>query len=122
MGYDLHALLSAPVTIRSQQRILISTGVALELPIGWEAQIRSRSGLARKHGIIVLNAPGTIDSDYRGEIGVLLINHGCKVYTINPLDRIAQLVFAQYEAPCLTSVAWLSATDRGTGGFGSTGT
>ena len=119
-GLDLHAKISA--TLRKGERILIPTGVKIALPFGVEAQVRSRSGLALKHGIAVLNAPGTIDADYRGEIGVILINHGCEDFHITRGDRIAQLVFAKVEMLDFSEVELLLATARDAGGFGSTGT
>jgi len=120
-GADIRAAITEPVTLDPGARALIPGGFALALPDGFEAQVRPRSGLALKHGITVLNAPGTIDADYRGEVGVILINHGDTPFTIQRGDRIAQLVIA----PCLQA-AWqvessLNTTSRGTGGFGSTG-
>jgi dUTP pyrophosphatase len=120
-GMDLHANIDQPVTIQPGQREIISTGLFLELPEGYEAQIRPRSGLAFKHGITVLNSPGTIDADYRGEIKVLLINHGQEAFEINDGERIAQMVIAEY-----TSIQWeettqLNDTERGEGGYGSSG-
>lgn len=100
---------------------LIKTGIALEIPVGYEVQIRSRSGLALKSGISVLNAPGTIDSDYRGEIGVILMNHNDYVYHVHKGDKIAQMVIAQHETAYFFSQDELSTTERGQGGFGSTG-
>ena len=102
-------------------RLLIPTGLAIELPFGFEAQIRPRSGLAFKHGVTVLNSPGTIDSDYRGEIGVLLINHGKEIFQIQRGDRIAQIVFAPVIQAELRSAQELTSTERNQGGFGSTG-
>lgn len=120
-GMDLRANLDAPVTLAPLGRALIKTGLFMELPIGLEAQVRPRSGLAYKHGISVLNAPGTIDADYRGEIGVILVNLSDTPFTVEDGERIAQLVIAEY-----TQIQWepthtLSATERGAGGFGSTG-
>lgn len=103
------------------KRALVKTGVAIQLPKGWEAQVRSRSGLAYKHGVAVLNSPGTIDEPYRGEIGVILINHGEEPYTISVGDRIAQLVLRRTEEVIPVFVDELTETNRGTGGFGSTG-
>lgn len=103
------------------KRALVKTGVAIQLPKGWEAQVRSRSGLAYKHGVAVLNSPGTIDEPYRGEIGVILINHGDEPYTISVGDRIAQLVLRRTEDVIPVFVDELTETNRGTGGFGSTG-
>jgi dUTP pyrophosphatase len=99
----------------------IPTGLALAIPEGFEAQVRPRSGLAAKHGVTVLNSPGTIDSDYRGEIEIILINHGKEPFTVKPGDRIAQLVFAPVQAAVFEETASLSRSERGTGGFGSTG-
>lgn len=120
-GMDLRAFLDAPITLLPLQRALIKTGLFLEIPKGYEAQIRPRSGLAFKHGITVLNSPGTIDADYRGEIGVLLINLSNTPFTIEDGERIAQLVFAEYKSVCLTQVTVLEESQRGSGGFGSTG-
>lgn len=103
------------------KRALVKTGVAIQLPKGWEAQVRSRSGLAYKHGVAVLNSPGTIDEPYRGEIGVILINHGEEPYVISVGDRIAQLVLRRTEDVIPVFVDELTETNRGTGGFGSTG-
>lgn len=120
-GIDLRAAISEPITLQPLQRTLVKTGLFLELPAGTEAQVRPRSGLALKQGITVLNAPGTIDADYRGEIGVILINLGAETAVISPGDRIAQLVFARYEQAVFEEVNELTATARGAGGFGSTG-
>lgn len=120
-GMDLRASLSAPITLRPLQRELVPTGLFIELTPGTEAQIRPRSGLALKHGVTVLNAPGTIDADYRGEVKILLINLSEDPFTVSPGDRIAQLVVARYERIEWREVAELSASDRGEGGFGSTG-
>jgi dUTP pyrophosphatase len=118
-GLDLYAI--DAVTLAPGERKLVKTGLAMVLPSGTEGQVRPRSGLALKHGITVLNAPGTIDADYRGEVGALLVNHGSEPFAINPGDRIAQLVVAPtYIAP-VHEVAELPSTDRGAGGFGSTG-
>ena len=121
-GMDLRANLDAPVILEPGQRALIPTGLFLELPEGTEAQVRPRSGLALKHGVTVLNAPGTIDSDYRGEVGVILINHGPEPFEVKDGERIAQLVIARYERIRFEEVADLRASERGTGGFGHTGT
>ena len=118
-GLDLHANIS--VTISKGERTLVPTGIKVALPLGYEAQVRPRSGLALKHGITVLNAPGTIDADYRGEIGVLLINHGVEDFTIQRGDRIAQLVIAKVEMIDFQEVDELPDTPRGNGGYGSTG-
>lgn len=121
-GLDLRANLDAPVTLAPGEYRLIPTGLYMELPEGTEAQVRPRSGLAFKHGITVLNSPGTIDADYRGEIGVLLINHGKQPFTVNDGERVAQLVISQYVRVGLEENADLRASERGTGGFGHTGT
>ena len=121
-GMDLRANLDAPITLQPGDRKLIPTGLYIELPEGTEAQVRPRSGLAFKHGITVLNSPGTIDADYRGEVGVLLINHGREPFEIKDGERIAQLVIARYERADLEEVPDLRATERGAGGFGHTGT
>lgn len=122
-GYDLHAALppELPLTLVPGDIALIPTGFAIALPDGWEAQVRPRSGLALNHGITTLNAPGTIDSDYRGEIGVILINHGREAFTIGRGARIAQMVIAPVPETVLVETDDLDATDRGDGGFGSTG-
>lgn len=120
-GMDLTANLSESVTLGPLERKLIPTGIHLELPIGYEAQVRPRSGLALKKGISVLNAPGTIDADYRGDIGVILVNLSNDVFTVNNGDRIAQLVVAKYERVELIEVQTLTDSIRGEGGFGSTG-
>lgn len=120
-GLDLKAVLDQAITLGPLERKIIGTGIKIALPEGYEAQVRPRSGLAAKHGLTVLNAPGTIDADYRGEIGVILVNLSNTPFIVEPGERIAQLVVAQY-----TQVDWreeenLSATNRGSGGFGSTG-
>ena len=120
-GMDLRADLEGPENLAPGERKLIGTGLYIALPIHYEAQIRPRSGLAYKHGITVLNSPGTIDADYRGELKVLLINHSQTNFEINDGERIAQMVIAKHEQPELKLVAKLSSTDRGAGGFGSTG-
>ena len=120
-GMDLHANLDAPIVLNPQERLLVATGLFIELPEGYEAQVRPRSGLALKHGITVLNSPGTIDADYRGEVGVILINHGTEPYTITRGLRIAQMVIATYATVTWSKTATLPETARGTGGFGSTG-
>lgn len=122
-GVDLRAeLWDVDVKIiEPGERVLIHTGIYIELPEGYEAQIRPRSGLALKHGITVLNTPGTIDSDYRGEIGVILINLGSEPYFLNNGDRIAQMVFSKYERAYFEVVDSLDETERGVGGFGHTG-
>jgi len=120
-GMDLHANLTEPVVLEPQARMLIPTGLFIELPEGYEAQVRPRSGLALKHGITVLNSPGTIDADYRGEIKVLLINHGQDAFTIQNGERIAQMVIAQHATVQWVETQSLSNTERGEGGYGSTG-
>jgi dUTP pyrophosphatase len=121
-GLDLRANLDTPLVLAPGQRALIPTGLHLELPEGTEAQVRPRSGLAFKHGVTVLNSPGTIDADYRGEVGVLLINHGQEPFTVNDGERIAQLVVARYIRVSFAEVPDLRASERGAGGFGHTGT
>lgn len=121
-GLDVRAHLSEPVVLEPGAYQLIPTGLFVALPEGTELQVRPRSGLAFKHGITVLNAPGTIDADYRGDIGVLLINHGSTSFTIENGERIAQLVLARYERVVWTEADALPDTQRGEGGFGSTGT
>lgn len=120
-GMDLHADNGEPVTLRPLQRRLIPTGLFIALPEGYEAQVRPRSGLALKHGITVLNTPGTIDADYRGEIGVVLVNLSDTDFTVNPGERIAQMVIARCEQADLQVVAELDETERGAGGYGHTG-
>jgi len=120
-GMDLRAALDAPVTLAPGERAAISTGIAIALPAGYEAQVRARSGLARRHGVAMVNAPGTVDSDYRGELQVLLINHGQEPFTVARGDRIAQMVVAPVARVAWDEVATLDKTDRGAGGFGSTG-
>ena len=120
-GADISAYLSAPVTLRPGESKAIPTGLFMEIPEGYEVQVRPRSGLALKHGITVLNAPGTIDSDYRGEVKVILINHSSEAFTIHNGDRIAQIVVARVHRLPFVEVDDLSATERGEGGFGSTG-
>lgn len=120
-GMDLRANLDAPVTLKSLERGLIPTGLFIELPVGYEAQIRPRSGLALNEGLTVLNTPGTIDSDYRGEIKVILINLSPGVVQVNDGDRICQMVINQVEQVCLEQVDTLDNTERGAGGFGHTG-
>lgn len=121
-GVDLHAALDAPLTVAPGERTLIPTGLALEIPNGFEGQVRPRSGLALKQGIALVNAPGTIDADYRGEVGVIVINHGQAPVIFAPGDRIAQLVIAPVTRVAFEEVAELSATRRAAGGFGHTGT
>jgi len=120
-GMDLRAFLTEPIVLKPMERALISTGLFIEVPEGYEAQVRPRSGLAIKNGITVLNSPGTIDADYRGEVKVILINLGYEPFTIQNGDRIAQMVIAKYEKIILNQVEQLSDTKRGDGGFGSSG-
>jgi len=120
-GLDLVAAVAEPVVLPPGGRALVPTGLAIALPPGFEAQVRPRSGLALKHGVTVLNTPGTIDADYRGEVGVILINHGAEPFTVNRGDRVAQLVLARYERIAWEPTDRLPETARGAGGFGSTG-
>ena len=120
-GVDLKAFLDKPMELKPMERKIIGTGIKLALPEGFEAQVRPRSGLAAKHGISILNSPGTIDSDYRGEIGVILVNLSNQKFTVNRGDRIAQLVLAKYEKINWKIIKELPKTNRGFGGFGSTG-
>jgi dUTP pyrophosphatase len=120
-GMDLRANLSESVTLQPLERTIIKTGLFIELPIGFEAQVRPRSGLAAKKGITVLNAPGTVDADYRGEIGVILVNLSNEAFTVENGERVAQLVIAKHERAEWFEVKELSSTERGEGGFGSTG-
>ena len=120
-GMDLRANLEEPVVLHPMERRLIPTGLHIALPEGYEAQVRPRSGLALKHGLTVLNAPGTIDADYRGEIGVVLINLSQEDFTINDGERIAQMVVARYEQVEFSLVETLDETERGEGGYGHTG-
>ncbi|WP_432709263.1 dUTP diphosphatase [Pedobacter sp.] len=120
-GMDLRAYIGNEIKIKPLQRMLIPTGLHIELPIGYEAQIRPRSGLAYKHGISIVNAPGTIDADYRGEIKVLLVNLSDTDFVVNSGDRIAQMVIAKHETVTWESVGELSDTARGEGGYGHTG-
>ena len=120
-GMDLRANIKDNIILKPMERAIISTGLFLELPIGIEAQVRPRSGLAVKKGITVLNAPGTIDADYRGEVGVILINLSSEVFIVENGERIAQLVIAKHERAEWMEVETLSETERGAGGFGSTG-
>lgn len=121
-GMDLKADTDAPIVLEPLQRTLIPTGLFIALPPGFEAQVRPRSGLAAKHGITVLNTPGTIDADYRGEIKVILVNLSSEQFTIEPGERIAQMVIARHERAQWEEVEQLDETERGAGGFGSTGT
>ena len=120
-GLDIRANITEPITLGSLGRTLIPTGLYIELPLGYEAQIRPRSGLSIKKGLSLVNSPGTIDSDYRGEIGVIIINLSKEKQTIEPSERIAQMVIAKYEQAEFEEVIELSETERGAGGFGSTG-
>ena len=120
-GMDLRANIEDPITLRPLERRIVPTGLYIALPAGYEAQVRPRSGLALKHGITVLNSPGTIDSDYRGEIGVLLINLSDTPFVINAGERIAQMVVARHEQAELIEVEELDDTERGAGGYGHTG-
>ena len=120
-GMDLRACTDGPVTLRPMERRLIGTGLYISLPEGCEAQIRPRSGLALRHGITVLNSPGTVDADYRGEIMVLLVNLSAEDFTLNDGERIAQMVIARHEQAEFTLVDELDATERGAGGYGHTG-
>lgn len=120
-GMDLRANLLDPVTLKPLERAIIKTGLFIELPVGYEAQVRPRSGLAAKNGITVLNAPGTVDADYRGEIGVILVNLSNEPFTVENGERVAQLVIAKHERADWIEVEELSSTERGAGGFGSTG-
>lgn len=120
-GMDLRANLDEPLTLQPMERRLVPTGLRIALPQGYEAQVRPRSGLALKHGITLLNTPGTIDADYRGLIGVIMVNLSAEPFTVNDGDRIAQLVVARHETVEWTPVASLSETERGEGGFGHSG-
>jgi dUTP pyrophosphatase len=120
-GMDLRANIDAPITLQPLERKLVPTGLFIELPAGYEAQIRPRSGLALKKGITVLNSPGTIDADYRGEIGVILINLSAEPFEINDGERICQMVIASHVQATLVEVNELGSTERGAGGFGHTG-
>ena len=120
-GMDLRANISTPITLKPLERAIVKTGLFIALPVGTEAQVRPRSGLAAKKGITVLNAPGTIDADYRGDVGVILVNLSTENFVINDGERIAQLVIAKHERADWAEVEILSETARGAGGFGSTG-
>jgi dUTP pyrophosphatase len=120
-GLDLRANIDSPLTLNSLERVLVKTGLFIELPIGYEAQVRPRSGLAFKNGVTVLNTPGTIDADYRGEIGVILVNLSTTPFVIEDGERVAQLVIAKHEQAEWQLVEELTTTERGAGGFGSTG-
>lgn len=120
-GMDLRADLKEPLVLGTLERALVPTGIHIELPVGYEAQVRPRSGLAAKHGISIVNAPGTIDADYRGEIKVILVNLSNEPFTVNPGERIAQMVVARHETVEWEPVDALEESGRGAGGFGSTG-
>ena len=120
-GMDIRANLEEPITLQPGERRLIPTGLFIALPEGYEAQIRPRSGLAIKHGITVLNSPGTIDADYRGEVGIILINHSDKAFVIEDGERVGQMVVAQYSRVEWNETETLDETERGAGGFGHTG-
>ncbi len=120
-GMDLRANLDQPIILKSLERTLVPTGLFMEIPVGYEAQVRPRSGLAAKHGITVLNSPGTIDADYRGEIKVILVNVSNEEFTINDGERVAQMVIAKHEQAEWMEVEQLEESVRGEGGFGSTG-
>jgi len=120
-GMDLHAALAEAIVVQPRARAKVPTGLSVAIPHGFEGQVRPRSGLAAKHGVTVVNTPGTVDSDYRGEVNVVLVNLGTEPVTIAPLDRIAQLVFARHEIATLVEVTDLDDTTRGAGGYGSTG-
>lgn len=120
-GMDLRANIAAPITLKPLDRAIVPTGLFIELPVGYEAQVRPRSGLAAKKGVTVLNSPGTVDADYRGEIGVILVNLSHEDFVIENGERIAQLVIAKHERAAWIAVEALTETSRGEGGFGSTG-
>jgi len=120
-GMDLLAAITADKSILPGERVLVPAGIAIALPEGYEAQVRPRSGLALKHGVTVLNSPGTIDADYRGEVGIILINHGHEAFTVTRGMRVAQMVIAPYTRATWKSVEELASSARGQGGFGSTG-
>ena len=120
-GMDIRCNIAEPITLQPLERKLIPTGLFMQLPVGYEAQIRPRSGLALKRGLTVLNTPGTIDSDYRGEVGVILINLSNEPQTIEPAERICQMVIAKHEQPEIVQVESLDETERGAGGFGHSG-
>ncbi|MGB0887041.1 MAG: dUTP diphosphatase [Vicingaceae bacterium] len=120
-GVDLRANITTPITLKPLERTLVKTGLFIELPVGYEAQVRPRSGLAYKNGVTVLNTPGTIDADYRGEIGVILVNLSNENFVVENGERVAQMIIAKHEQAEWSLVEELSDTDRGAGGFGSTG-
>lgn len=121
-GLDVRADIAEPIELGSLQRVMVPTGLFLEIPAGYEVQVRPRSGLAAKHGITVLNSPGTVDADYRGEVKVILVNLSSEPFVIEPAERVAQIVLAKHEQIEWEEVSELSDSDRGAGGFGSTGT
>jgi dUTP pyrophosphatase len=118
---DLQAAIAEPIRLGSLERAIVPTGLAMAIPAGWEGQVRPRSGLAAKRGLTVINTPGTIDSDYRGEVKVAIVNLSAETATIEPLERIAQIVFARHGTATLEVVTTLDETERGAGGYGSTG-
>jgi len=120
-GADLHACIDGPITLQPLERRMIPTGLSMAIPVGYEVQIRARSGMSIKHGITMVNGIGTIDADYRGELGVLAINLSQEAFTIEPGMRIAQMVVAKYEVAAWNQVEVLDETDRGVGGYGSSG-
>ena len=120
-GMDLRANITEPITLKPLERVIVQTGIFIELPVGLEAQVRPRSGLAFKKGITVLNSPGTVDADYRGEVGVILVNLSAEEFVIEDGERIAQMVIAKHEQADWVEVETLDETERGAGGFGSTG-
>lgn len=120
-GMDLRAYVETPIVLKPMHRVLVPTGIYIALPDGYEAQVRPRSGLALKHGVTVLNTPGTIDADYRGEVGVILMNLSQEDFVINDGERIAQMIVAKFEHADLLPVEFLDDTERGTGGFGHSG-
>jgi len=120
-GADIHACIDTPITLQPLERRMIPTGISMAIPVGYEVQIRARSGMSIKYGITMVNGIGTIDADYRGEVGVLAINLGQEAFTIEPGMRIAQMVVAKYETAAWNEVEVLDETDRGTGGYGSSG-
>jgi len=120
-GADLHACIDESITLQPLERRMIPTGISMAIPEGYEVQVRARSGMSIKHGITMVNGIGTVDADYRGELGVLIINLGQEAFTIEPGMRIAQMVVAKYETAAWNEVETLDETDRGTGGYGSSG-
>lgn len=120
-GMDLHAAITEAITLRPLERAIVPTGLAMAIPVGWEGQVRPRSGLAARRGVTVINAPGTIDSDYRGEVKIALVNLSAEPAMIEPFERIAQIVFARHGVATMALTSALDATARGAGGYGSTG-